>query len=188
VLKVEQVLRVPGQQSHPGVEVRALEVEHGRKMLLPYRVLLIPDREKRDRQCGSSSEVVLAQRDESNVRHHLNASVGLAVNDGPQPWLHRVEGYHHANLAPVQVMDPGQSATVDRSVPVVAQTDECIVKHSREPWATLAHGTQSPIIGEVEVGVIVQLHLKRRQKNVMNPMPITQKVNTEICIKANSSK
>jgi hypothetical protein len=38
-----------------------------------------------------------------------------------------VEGYHHANLAPVQVVDPGQSAMVDQSVPFVAQTDECIV-------------------------------------------------------------
>jgi hypothetical protein len=38
----------------------------------------------------------------------------------------------------------------------------------------LTHGTQSPIIGEVEVGVIVQLHMKRRQKNVTNPMPIAR--------------
>jgi hypothetical protein len=52
----------------------------------------------------------------------------------------------------------------------------------------LAHGTQYPIIGEVEVGVIVQLHLKHRHKNVTNPMPITQKVNIKICIKVNSSK
>jgi hypothetical protein len=43
VLKVEQVMRVPGQRSHPGVEVRALEVVHGCKMLLPYGVLLISD-------------------------------------------------------------------------------------------------------------------------------------------------
>jgi hypothetical protein len=65
------------------VEVRALEVGHGRKALLPYGVLLIPDQEKRDRQCGGSGEVVLAQRGESNVRHHLNAGVGLAADDGP---------------------------------------------------------------------------------------------------------
>jgi hypothetical protein len=31
------------------MEVRALEVIHGRKALLPYGVLLIPNREKRDR-------------------------------------------------------------------------------------------------------------------------------------------
>jgi hypothetical protein len=49
VLKVEQVLHVPGQRSHPDVEVRALEVGHGRKTLLPYGVQLIPDREKHDR-------------------------------------------------------------------------------------------------------------------------------------------
>jgi hypothetical protein len=41
VLKVEQVLRVPSQQSHPDMEVRALEVRHGPKALLPYGVLLI---------------------------------------------------------------------------------------------------------------------------------------------------
>jgi hypothetical protein len=35
VLEVEQVLRVLGQRSHLGVEVRALEVGHGLKMLLP---------------------------------------------------------------------------------------------------------------------------------------------------------
>jgi hypothetical protein len=47
----------------------------------------------------------------------------------------------------------------------------------------LAHGTQSPILGEVEVGVIVQLHLKRRHKNVTHPITKAQKANTEIYIK-----
>jgi hypothetical protein len=65
------------------MEVRALEVEHGCKTLLPYGVLLIPDREKRDRQCGGSGEAVLAQRGESDVCHHLKASAGLAADDGP---------------------------------------------------------------------------------------------------------
>jgi hypothetical protein len=83
VLKVEQVLCVPSQRSHPSVEVRVLEVRHGRKTLLPYGVLLIPNREKRDRQCGGSGEAVLAQRDESDVRHHLNAGVRFAAHDGP---------------------------------------------------------------------------------------------------------
>jgi hypothetical protein len=36
-------------------------------------------------------------------------------------------GSSHANLAPVQVVNPGQSTTVDQSVPVIAQTDEGIV-------------------------------------------------------------
>jgi hypothetical protein len=109
------------------MEVMALEVRHGRKTLLPYGVLLIPDLKKHDRQCSGNGEVVVAQSGESDVCHHLNAGVGLAAKDGPQPWLHRVDGYHHANLAPVQDMDPRQSATVDRSVPIVAQTEECII-------------------------------------------------------------
>jgi hypothetical protein len=51
----------------------------------------------------------------------------------------------------------------------------------------LARGTQSPIIGEVEVEVIVQLHLKCRHKNVTNSISIAQGANTEIFIKANRS-
>jgi hypothetical protein len=47
----------------------------------------------------------------------------------------------------------------------------------------LARGTQCPILGEVEVGLIIQLHLKRRHKNVTNPITKAQQANTEICIK-----
>jgi hypothetical protein len=108
------------------MEVRALKVGHGHKTLLPYGVLLIPDQKKRDRQCGGSGEAVLTQRGESDVLHHLNTGVRLTINDGPRPWLRRVDGYHHA-ITSVQVVDPGQLAMVDRSVPVVTQTDECIV-------------------------------------------------------------
>jgi hypothetical protein len=49
VLEVEHVLCVPSQQSHPGKEVRALEVEHGLKSLLPYGILLTPNHEKHNR-------------------------------------------------------------------------------------------------------------------------------------------
>jgi hypothetical protein len=65
------------------MEVRALEVRHNLKTLLPYRVLLIPNWEKRDRQCCSSGEAVLAQGGESHVRHHLNAGVRLTADDEP---------------------------------------------------------------------------------------------------------
>jgi hypothetical protein len=127
VLEVEQVLRVPSQRSHPSVEVRALEAGHGLKALLPYGVLLIPNREKRDRQCYYSSEVVLAQGGEGAVHHHLNASVRLAADDGPRPRLRGVKWYHHANLTPVQTVCHGQSATVDRSVPVISKMYECVI-------------------------------------------------------------
>jgi hypothetical protein len=127
VLKVELVLHVLSQQSHPGMEVRALEVGHSLKTLLPYGVLLIPNREKRDRQCCNSGEVVLAQGGESDVHHQLNAGVGLIADDGPRPRLHGVEGYHHADLAPVHAVGRGQLAMVDRSVPVVAKADECVI-------------------------------------------------------------
>jgi hypothetical protein len=92
VLEVEQVLCVLGQRSHLGVEVRALEVGHSLKTLLPYRVLLILNWEKRDRQCCSSGEAVLTQGGESDVRHQLNASVELTADDEPRPQLRGVEG------------------------------------------------------------------------------------------------
>jgi hypothetical protein len=62
--------------------VRSLEVGHDLQTLFPYRVLLIPNREKRDRQCYNSGEAVLTQGGESDVRHHLNAGVGLVADDG----------------------------------------------------------------------------------------------------------
>jgi hypothetical protein len=41
----------------------------------------------------------------------------------------------------------------------------------------LARGTQPPVLSEVKVGVIVQLHLKRRHKKNMSltPQPKAQK-------------
>jgi hypothetical protein len=61
------------------MEVRALEVGHGLKALLPYGVPLIPNQEQRDRQCRCSYEVVLAQGGEGDVCHHLNTSVNVAA-------------------------------------------------------------------------------------------------------------
>jgi hypothetical protein len=109
------------------MEVRALEVGHSLKALLPYGVLLILNRENHDRQYCSSGEAVLPQGGESDVRHRLNAGLGLTTDDRPQLWLRGVKGYHHADLTPVQVVDHGQSATVDWSVPIVARMDECVV-------------------------------------------------------------
>jgi hypothetical protein len=109
------------------MEVRALEVRHGLKALLPYGVLLIPNWEKHDRQCCTSGEAVLGQGGESDVRHHLNTGVRLVANDGPRPRLRGIERYRHSNLALVQTVGHGQSATIDRSVPIVAKTDECVV-------------------------------------------------------------
>jgi hypothetical protein len=127
VLEVEQVLCILGQRSHPGVEMRALEVGHSLTTLLPYGVLLIPNQEKRDRQCCCSSEAVLTQGGEGDVHHRLNSGVGIIADDRPQPWLRVVEGYHHANLTPVRVVNPEQSAIVDQSILIVPKTNECIV-------------------------------------------------------------
>jgi hypothetical protein len=108
-LKVEQVLHVPGERSHPGVEVRALDVGHGLKTLLPYGVLLILNWENSDRQCYSSSEAAVGQGGESHVRHQVNAGVGLPADEGLRPRLHGVKGYRHTDLTLVHAMGCGQS-------------------------------------------------------------------------------
>jgi hypothetical protein len=64
------------------MEVRALEVGHDLKALLPYEVILILNQKKRDRQCCSSGKSVLAQGGESDVRHHLNTGVGTEPDHG----------------------------------------------------------------------------------------------------------
>jgi hypothetical protein len=71
--------------------------------------------------------VVIAQGGDSHVRHQLNAGVRLAADDGPQPRLCGVKGYHHTDLALVHAVGHGQSTTVDWSVTVVAKMDECVV-------------------------------------------------------------
>jgi hypothetical protein len=61
------------------------------------------------------------------VCHHLNAGIGLTIDDVHRPRLCGVKGYHHANLSLVHAVGHGQSTTVDRSIPVIAKTDECVV-------------------------------------------------------------
>jgi hypothetical protein len=65
VLQVEQVPHVLSHCSPTGAEVWALEVGHGREALLPLRILLIVDREERDRHDGGGSEAALTQGAES---------------------------------------------------------------------------------------------------------------------------
>jgi hypothetical protein len=97
------------------VEVRALEVEHTPKALLPYGVHLILNRKKSDRQCCCSGEAALTQVSKSNVCHHLDGGVGLTSGDTPQPRLHGTDGDCHADLTHVRAMGHGQPACSVRS-------------------------------------------------------------------------
>jgi hypothetical protein len=160
MLQVEQLLCILGHRSHADADVRALEIRHGLKALLPHKGFLILNWEKRTWHHNGSGEVTLAQRGERDVGHLLDSSVGLAADDGPHPWIFLVEGYRHAGLAYVQTIGHRQAAGVDRDFPVIAEMEECIVKHSWKPRSMLAHGTKSPVLGEEEVGVVIQVHLK----------------------------
>jgi hypothetical protein len=108
------------------VEVRALEVRQDLKVLLPYGVLLIMNWEKCDRQCCYSGEAVLTQGGEGDVRHHLDAGVGHAADDGPRPRLHAVKG-----IIMLTSQCPSHGPwTVDNGSlvhPVIAEMQECIV-------------------------------------------------------------
>jgi hypothetical protein len=90
----------------------------------------------------------------------LDGGVELAANDGPHPQILLVEGYHHTSPAYVSAIGHRQATAIGRDFPIIGEVEECIVKHSREPQAVLAHGTKSPILSEEEVGVVVQVHLK----------------------------
>jgi hypothetical protein len=160
MLQVEQVLRILGHHSHANIEVRTLKVRHGVKVLLPHGVFLILNRGKRYWHHGGSGKATLVQRGECNMGRLLDGSVGLTADDGPCPRILLVKGYRHAGLAYDQVTGHRQAAAVVRDIPVVAETEECVVKHSQETQVMLAYGKKSPILGEEEVGVVVQVHLK----------------------------
>jgi hypothetical protein len=66
-LQVKHVLRIPGQRSHAGVEVRALGVGHSLKTLLPHRILLVTDWKERDCHRGGVDEAALTQGGECDV-------------------------------------------------------------------------------------------------------------------------
>jgi hypothetical protein len=159
-LQVKYVLRVPGQRSHASMEVRALEVGHSLKTLLPHMILLVTDGKERDWHRGGVDEAALTQGGECDLCHLLDGLIQLDPDDGCHPWLRRVEGYHHVDLAFVLVMGHRHATTVDRSVPVVAELVECIIPHSWKPRAMLAHGVKAPILSDGDVGVVVHVHLK----------------------------
>jgi hypothetical protein len=164
MLEVEQALSKLGHRSHAGTGVRALKVRYSLMTLLPHVISLIPNCVKCDRHRNGSSEAALTQRGECDVGHLLDGAVGLTTDDGPRPWILLVEWDRHAGLAYVQAIGHRQAATVNRDFPVVANTEECVVEHLREPIehfreprAMLARGTKPPILSEEEVGVA---HLK----------------------------
>jgi hypothetical protein len=69
VLQVEQVLRILGHRSHANIEVRALEVRHSLKALLPHGIFLILNQEKRDRHRFSSGKHDLNPMNIRNTTH-----------------------------------------------------------------------------------------------------------------------
>jgi hypothetical protein len=160
VLQVEQVLHVLGHLSHIGMLVGALGVGHGHKALLPHGVLLIMNQEEHSRHLGGGGEVALTQGGEDDECRLLDGVVELTVDNGTHPWVHEVKGYHQANLPHVQAMGCRQAAAVERVVPVVAETKECIVQDSQKTRAVLARGNKSPVLDEGEVGVVFYVYLK----------------------------
>jgi hypothetical protein len=151
-LQVKRVLRVPNQRSHACVEVRALGVGHGHKMLLPHRTLLVTNRKECDWHRGSVGEAAITQGGKCDLCHLLDGLIQLDPDDGCHPWLHRVEGYHHVDLALVLAMGHRHATAVDRNVPIVAELAECVVQHSWEHRAMLAVEQRLPSLAMVTCG------------------------------------
>jgi hypothetical protein len=82
VLEVEQVLHILGQRSDPDVEVRALEVGHGLKTLLPYGVLLI--------RIGRSAigSVAVAARQSSHTEVRAMCAISSTPVSGSLPMMY----------------------------------------------------------------------------------------------------
>jgi hypothetical protein len=126
----------------------------------PHRILLVADRKERDWHHGGVGEAGLTQGGECDLCRLLDGLIQLDLDDSCHPRLHRVEGYHHVDLALVLAMGHRHAATVDRSVPVVAELAECVVQHSRKTRMMLARGAKAPIYSDGDVGVVVHVHLK----------------------------
>jgi hypothetical protein len=158
-LQVKHVLRVPGQRSHASVEVRALGVGHDLKMLFPHMILLAINQKECDWHHGGVDEVALTHGGECDLSHLLDGLIQVDPDDGCHPWLHRVEGYHHVDLALVLAMGHIHATAVNRNIAVVAEPAECVIQHSREHQAMLAHGAKAPILSNGDMGVVVHVHL-----------------------------
>jgi hypothetical protein len=123
-------------------------------------ILLVTDRKERDWHRGGVSEAALTQGGECDSCRLLNGLILLDPDDGCHPWLRRIEGYHHVDLALVLAMGHRHATAVDRSIPVVAELAECVIQHSQKPRAVLAHGGKALILSDGDVGVVVHVHLK----------------------------
>jgi hypothetical protein len=100
------------------VEVRTLGVGYDLKTLLPHGVSLITSQEQCDWHRGGVSEAAPTQGSEGDLCRLLDSVIYLNANDGCYPWLRRVEGYSHADLALVHTMDHRHASLVDRNIPL----------------------------------------------------------------------
>jgi hypothetical protein len=180
-LLVKHVLRVPSQGSHASVEVGPLGVGHGLKALLPHGILLVADQKERDWHRGGVGEAGLTQGGECDLCRLLDGLIQLDPDNSCHPRLHRVEGYHHVDLALVLAMGHRHAAVVNRSVPVVAELAECVVQHSQKTRAMLARGAKPPIRSDGDVGSSCPCSSENitMKTSLLPKVIILEKLNTE---------
>jgi hypothetical protein len=159
-LQVKQVLRIPSQRSHANMEVRALGVGHGLKMLLAHMILLVTDQKEDDWHRGGVGEAAPTQGGECDLCRLLDGLIQHDPDDGCHPRLRWIERYHHVDLTLVLAMGHRHVTAVDRNIPIVAELVECVVQHSQKSRAMLARGAKAPILSNDDVGVVVHVHLK----------------------------
>jgi hypothetical protein len=127
VLQVERVLHKLSHRSHIGVEVRTLRVRYGLKALLPHEVSPIANRKEHDWHRGGVSNAAPTQGSEDDLCHLIDDVIKLNINGSCHLWLHWVEGYSHTDLTMVHAMSHRHVNMVDRSIPVVAEVEECVI-------------------------------------------------------------
>jgi hypothetical protein len=104
VLQVKQVPHELGHLRLISAEVQAGEVAHGLQALSPLGLILIPNREERDRRICCAGEAVLTKCGEGDVCHLLDHIVNLIPNDGSLPWHRGIDRYLHLDLTDIQAV------------------------------------------------------------------------------------
>jgi hypothetical protein len=94
------------------------------------------------------------------VCRHIDGVVQLHTKNGYCLELLWSNRNAHADLVLPHATDHGHAGMVDWYIPIVAEAEKCVVKHSWEPRVMLAHGTEPPILSDGDMGVVAHVHLK----------------------------
>jgi hypothetical protein len=106
------------------VEVQALGVKYGLKVLMPHKISVLAKWKERDRCCSGVGKVAPTQRSECEVCRLIDGVIKLNANDSHHPWLLRIDRNGHADLTLLHAMSRGHASTIDQNVSVVSEVEK----------------------------------------------------------------